>query len=318
MVAPNKKPMVLIFPKNLNHFKCPKNLGSNKPMENQVINDKKLLDGLKKGGGDAYETSIEYVYVTFRPTAQTAIKKIGGIESDIEEAFAPGLVNFIQRVNSKNFSLSGTLESVFVSAVTDAWVMAGLRKGSGNQHREFAFKQADKEWAAVAQKTLKPLGATEIEITQAFENASIGVLNWILKPESLLYQASLSTYYATAIKRVWFALKKKAGDIDHSVDVELKPDEKGTRFEDRISDQWEFDTNQKRFLDCMNRLKERCRNILMQYYNNIAMEQIAENFGFSSAQVARNEKGKCLKKLIDLLPPDLKDSARAPKGRPPK
>ncbi len=310
--------MVLIFPKSLNHFKRPPKVDSNKPMENQGINDKKLLAALQKGAGVEYEDAIEHVYVAFRQAAQTAIKKIGGIETDIKEAFAPGQVNFIQRVNSKNFNLSGTLESVFVSAVTDAWTMAGLRKDTDNQHREFAFIHVDKEWTDVANKTLKPLGAKDNEITLAFDNASKDVLRWILKPESLLYQASLNTYYATSVKREWYKLNKKQPGIDPNVDVELEPDRNEETILSQISDQWELERNRERLLACIERLGERCKKILTQYYNNIPMKQITENMGFANEQVARNEKGKCMKKLINLLPPDLKDSAKPPKGRPPK
>lgn len=308
----------MIFPQSLNHFKRPTILDSNKPMENQEINDKKLLAALQKGDGDEYECALEYIYLTFKTAAQTAIERIGGVEDDIKTAFAPGLVNLAQRVNSKKFTLNSSLESVFISAVTDAWAMAGLRKGIGNQHRDFALIHVDKEWSEVAKKTLKPLGAKEDEITQAFENASKGVLKWILKPESMLFQASLNTYYAIAVKREWFGWKKNTGDIDPNEDVALKPDVEGGRIEDRISDQWEIDKNRQRFLACMNRLCERCKNILTQYYNGVSMKQLAKNFAFASDQVARNEKRKCMEKLIDLLPPDLKDSAKPPKGRPRK
>ncbi len=62
--------------------------------------------------------------------------------------------------------------------------------------------------------------------------------------------------------------------------------------------------NEKRaqVLDVLNLLGESCRKILIEsIYHNASMKEIAESGNYSSEQIVRNKKYKCIKKLKELI-----------------
>lgn len=63
----------------------------------------------------------------------------------------------------------------------------------------------------------------------------------------------------------------------------------------------------KLIMELFQSLGQKCRNILLLfYYENLPMKEIMEKEGFSSEQVLRNKKHKCLKGLIEKIQSDKK------------
>lgn len=55
-------------------------------------------------------------------------------------------------------------------------------------------------------------------------------------------------------------------------------------------------------LEVLNLLGESCKKILIEsIYHNASMKEIAESGNFSSEQIVRNKKYKCIKKLKELI-----------------
>ncbi|MFN3802042.1 RNA polymerase sigma factor [Belliella pelovolcani] len=58
--------------------------------------------------------------------------------------------------------------------------------------------------------------------------------------------------------------------------------------------------NQKLILSLFESIGQKCKSILISfYYENLSMKEIMDNEEFSSEQVLRNKKYKCLKSLIE-------------------
>lgn len=288
-------------------------------MDRSNWNDDQLLEAIRTGAGESYEAALQHVFITWSSGAETFLKKNSATAADIEPAFAPGLVYFVCRVNSPNFQLSGSLEKTFQLAIADAWMLAGLHKGPGNRHRDAAFIYADQHWRDVATRAILHLGGTMSEAEEAFALSFQQVLDRMLKPDFVLHSGSTDAYFRRAVENRWRDMQKRkpaTGDMTHIPAGSEQNEEILADEIDRIT----LDENDQKILQkCMDRLDDRCRKILTLAFQGTNMERIAEIFDWKGgAQVARNQKGKCMKKLMDLLPPDLIEKFKPKKGRPRK
>ena len=58
----------------------------------------------------------------------------------------------------------------------------------------------------------------------------------------------------------------------------------------------------QRVLDLLDALGESCKELLVEnLYHNASMKEIAASGGYSSEQIVRNKKYKCLQKLKSLI-----------------
>ena len=63
-----------------------------------------------------------------------------------------------------------------------------------------------------------------------------------------------------------------------------------------------LDTERRGQLELIfDRLKEKCKEVLLAWANGYAMQEIAEQLAYTSAQVAMNKKNKCLKELHQMI-----------------
>ncbi len=62
------------------------------------------------------------------------------------------------------------------------------------------------------------------------------------------------------------------------------------------------DEKKSQVLEVLEQLGTRCKSILVEcFYNNASMKEIAESGNYSSEQIVRNKKYKCMKKLKELI-----------------
>lgn len=69
-------------------------------------------------------------------------------------------------------------------------------------------------------------------------------------------------------------------------------------FIDNIEEQEEYSDKEKQLGDALNRIDQRCRKIISDfYYKKLSMETIAKENDFKNADSAKSQKAKCIKEL---------------------
>ncbi|MDF1696063.1 MAG: sigma-70 family RNA polymerase sigma factor [Saprospiraceae bacterium] len=119
-----------------------------------------------------------------------------------------------------------------------------------------------------------------------------------LKKESFQLSGKLSTYMYSIARNLW--LKKLR---DNRISTSPIEDEKDS-FSNQGSAQLdlEFTENQQMIGKLLREAGDRCKNLLKAfYYEKMSMRKIAETQGFSSEQIAKNQKVRCLKKIRAIL-----------------
>ncbi len=110
-------------------------------------------------------------------------------------------------------------------------------------------------------------------------------------------ESAISTYLYSITRFKWLnQIKKNQIRMDHHQKVEFETSEEGTMF--RLIE------GEKRnlILDVLEQIGPKCKQLLIQnMYHNASMKEIASSEGYSSEQLVRNTKYKCLKKLKELV-----------------
>ncbi len=280
--------------------------------------EQQLLEALRKGIGVEYDAALDTIFSTCISLAEQNIQQLGGTPEEIEEILPSGVNAFLRRINSDKYPSNALLEKVFITAVTDEWLLVGLRKGAG-AHRDNAFIHIDKEWRQTAKKTVETHEDSLFEM--AFNTTFDNVLNWALKPESMLYHATLSTYFQKAFQRTLWAIKSKEIDVSAEVDLEhivTASFETSVDQTNQLSAKIEQEKDGKILSTYVEKLTPRCQEILRLADANVEMGKIAQIMGYENADTAKSKKCKCMKKLMVLLPETLQDKHKPKKGRPNK
>lgn len=130
-----------------------------------------------------------------------------------------------------------------------------------------------------------------------FQEAMI-VLYEKVKSGTFELNCQLKTYLYSVSRRLW--LKRLTQLQRYSPDVE--------HLEETISVEEELDTHQQRNFNfqlmekSMQSLGEPCKSLLEAYYlQKKSMVEIADNFGYTNADNAKNQKYKCLMRLKKLF-----------------
>jgi len=138
-------------------------------------------------------------------------------------------------------------------------------------------------------------GSTD-EAKDVFQEAMVAfyenVRNGKFKGES-----TISTYLYSIAKFKWLNQIKKnqvrTAHYDRYEQEEFSDGPLATLIEDE---------KKKGILELLNQLGEACKRLLIEnIYHNASMKEIAKSGNFSSEQVVRNKKYKCLQKLKEII-----------------
>jgi RNA polymerase sigma factor (sigma-70 family) len=123
-----------------------------------------------------------------------------------------------------------------------------------------------------------------------FQEALIILVRKIKHPDFKL-TARLGTYLFSVCRLVWMdemKKRKRVATIDFPADM---PDIQANEIEDAIGSE----LNAKLAEKVLAELKDRCRELLLLFYNGrMKLENIAQRMGYSSGNTAKNQKYKCL------------------------
>jgi len=174
---------------------------------------------------------------------------------------------------------------------TDSEYLEGLRLSNDAVIRSI-YK---KHYPVIARMVLNNNG-TEQEAKDVFQETVLVLYHHVKKADFTL-SCALQTYLYSVARRLWLKqITKKSGlsklderfyegedVVDAKTDLEV--------YEER-------DQNISRMNESMGQLGEPCKALLEDFYTrHLSMDEIAEKFGYTNADNAKNQKYKCLQRL---------------------
>jgi len=110
--------------------------------------------------------------------------------------------------------------------------------------------------------------------------------------------SAISTYLYSIARFKWLNQIKK-NTIRMSHDTQYQP---SGEFDESPLASIIDDEKKSHIMEVLDLLGDSCKRILIEnLYHNASMKEIAENGNFSSEQIVRNKKYKCLQKLKELI-----------------
>lgn len=173
--------------------------------------------------------------------------------------------------------------------LTDADFLEGLRQDNNE-----TLKALYKKFFTVVLKYVLNNNGSEQEAKDVYQESIIVLYQNVRKPGFEL-NCQLQTYIYSIAKRLWL---KQIGKNNHLVKLS---DEAGHE-EANVSDEVEEHAQREKDFDRMNesleQLGEPCKSLLTDFYlRRMSMDAIAERFGYTNSDNAKNQKYKCLQRL---------------------
>jgi len=172
---------------------------------------------------------------------------------------------------------------------TDEQFIDGLRTGSSE-----VLNSLYKKYYNIVLKFIVNNSGSE-EAAQEIYQETIIVLYENVQKSNFVLSCQLQTYIYSVAKRLWLKQLKKNGKTF------LFKDEGENDFVD-LSEELEDHMNKESEIEQMNKslteLGEPCGTLIKDFYvNRLSMDEIAEKFGYTNADNAKNQKYKCLQRL---------------------
>jgi len=136
----------------------------------------------------------------------------------------------------------------------------------------------------------------DIEAEDIFQDAVI-VLYTKVRQEDFELSCALKTFIYSICRNLWLNRLKTKGKI-----LSLSEDFKETEIQAEDLEILDPNTKHKKIRALFDHIDEKCKNVLYNFYfHRMSMQAIANDMGFANAQVAKNKKSRCLKKLKNLV-----------------
>ncbi len=179
--------------------------------------------------------------------------------------------------------------------LSDRELVDGIQRGGA--YAERCLKHLYQNQRMVITRLLTKRGATEAQAVDAFQEAVICAYENI-RAGKFRAESGLGSYISSIALFIWLHQQRKSDRARRHL-AELSEEQMKA-----ASDVESFLHQERNDLvrQLLDRLPEPCRKILQYaYYQGYSMEEIARRFEFKNAQVARNKKSRCLKRLKELL-----------------
>jgi RNA polymerase sigma factor (sigma-70 family) len=176
------------------------------------------------------------------------------------------------------------------NSLTENEIILGLRNNDSKLLR-FIYK---KNFPSILKYILTNSG-TEEEARDIFQESMI-VLYRNAQKESFQLTSSIQTYLYAIAKRLW--LKKIKSNTWM---IRIEEDEENDIPELNATDAQEHGEKEKQYARIqsgMQELGEPCKSIINDFYVlHLSMTEIADKYGYTNADNAKNQKYKCLQRL---------------------
>jgi RNA polymerase sigma factor (sigma-70 family) len=168
--------------------------------------------------------------------------------------------------------------------MSDQEILDRVKKGDESA-LDFLYK---KNYKMMVNMIIKNTG-TEEEAKDVYQEALLAF--WIkAKSGNLEMTSKISTYLYSICQNLW------RKELDRK--SRLRNEEKDGIVKDNFDEQ----ERAKLIHKCLNELGETCKKILYYFYfDDMSMDEIAEQLGFANADTAKTKKYKCKKELDKLV-----------------
>ena len=174
---------------------------------------------------------------------------------------------------------------------TDSEYLEGLRLSNDAVIRSI-YK---KHYPVIAKMVLNNNG-TEQEAKDVFQETVLVLYHHVKKSEFTL-SCALQTYLYSVARRLWLKQLHKKNGLT-KLDERFYEGEDVAEAKSDLEIYEERDQNINRMKDSMGQLGEPCKALLEDFYTkHLSMDEIAEKFGYTNADNAKNQKYKCLQRL---------------------
>ncbi|RME17674.1 MAG: sigma-70 family RNA polymerase sigma factor [Bacteroidetes bacterium] len=122
----------------------------------------------------------------------------------------------------------------------------------------------------------------------------------LIRKDGFILQSSLSTLIYAISKRLWLKHLNKNKNILFSEKIHSQEDTSPINniIDELIEEQQQKEHHLLKMQTALQSIGNPCYEILKEfYYNKLNMEQIAQKLGYNNADVAKNQKYKCLQRL---------------------
>jgi len=175
--------------------------------------------------------------------------------------------------------------------LTDNEYIEGLRL-SDNAVIRSVYK---KFYPAIMRMVLNNNG-TEQEAKDVFQE-SVLVLYHHVQKQNFILSCALQTYLYSVAKRLWLKqIHKKSSTL--KLDERFYEGDDFAEAESKVDVYEEREQNLDKMHESIASLGEPCKTLLTDFYMaRLGMDEIAEKFGYTNADNAKNQKYKCLQRL---------------------
>ncbi|KPQ14883.1 MAG: ECF family RNA polymerase sigma factor [Algoriphagus marincola HL-49] len=162
--------------------------------------------------------------------------------------------------------------------------------------QNIAIAQLYEQHYGLLEKLVLQNNGTEDDAADVIQDSML-VLVQMIKSEKFRGEASIKSILYSIAKNKWISeIRKQKSTQNRHESYHLEEDEYSPDVSEAIANQ----ENLKYVMALFEKLGDTCRRILqLFYYEELAMKEICEQLEFSSEQVLRNKKYKCLKSLTD-------------------
>jgi RNA polymerase sigma factor (sigma-70 family) len=172
---------------------------------------------------------------------------------------------------------------------TDDQFIDGLRTGSNE-----ILSALYKKYYNIVLKFIVNNNGSEEAAKDIYQETVIVLYENAQKPDFQL-NCQLQTYLYSVARHLWLKQLKKNGQT-----FLFKDNEKNELADvrDEISDHLDKEYNIEKMKRSLLELGEPCSTLIKDFYvNRLSMDLIAEKFGYTNADTAKNQKYKCLQRL---------------------
>jgi RNA polymerase sigma factor (sigma-70 family) len=172
---------------------------------------------------------------------------------------------------------------------TDNQFVEGLRSGNDE-----VLRALYKKYYNIVLKFIVNNSGTEEAAQDVYQETVIVLYETVKKPEFVL-NCQLQTFIYSVAKRIWLKQLKKNGRT-----FLFKEDDEN-EVVDVTNDMNEHYTKEKeieKMNQSLSQLGEPCSTLIKDFYvHRMNMDEIADKFGYTNADNAKNQKYKCLQRL---------------------
>lgn len=183
---------------------------------------------------------------------------------------------------------------------TDDVLIREIRAGSSRRNK--AWEYIYKAWRGYYLKPILELRGTAEEADEVMSQVIVNLDKQIQKPDFELHSSKLSSFFTECLIRAWSKARKTAGARNV---VEIKPEIHQPGQYDSVEQQYLAKEKFQRVEAMLNFLGEKCKKVLLLFGKGYSMREIADELGYVNEQTAKNVKGNCHRKLVELAKKDL-------------